>query len=291
MSKILVFKDLSKVNNIKLREIKNLIKSFQILEESYKKEEYKIKIKILYNSEKIKKFLGEKGISFSEPENISVLFYPAFFINEEIQSFNENFFYTDWDKVSIENQTINFILPLEDLEDISKIIKNKDKIEELDIKSLVNKYDIKNYVFALINYQNKKVNIHLKINFNNNKKNKNISYPLIDKNDDDVIKSIIEDFKSKINDFWKEENLVNVLMPLSIQIKFDHSNLKNLNKLRDTLKKIGIINDYNLEEFNINNSTFKIYYYGDPKKLKNELLKFGYQLRNTQGSWQLYSDE
>ena len=38
MSKILVFKDLSKVNNIKLREIKNLIKSFQILEESYKKE-------------------------------------------------------------------------------------------------------------------------------------------------------------------------------------------------------------------------------------------------------------
>ena len=48
----------------------------------------------------------------------------------------------------------------------------KNRIEELDVDILVNKYDVKNYVFALMDYQNKKLNIHVKTNFNNNKNRK-----------------------------------------------------------------------------------------------------------------------
>ena len=94
-----------------------------------------------------------------------------------------------------------------------------------------------------------------------------------------------------ITDLWKEENLINVLMPLSVKLKFHHTNLENLNELRKTFKKISIIDNYTLEEFNINNSFFKIYYYGNPKKLKSELSKFGYQLENIEGFWQLYLNE
>ena len=54
---------------------------------------------------------------------------------------------------------------------------------------------------------------------------------------------------------------------------------------------MSIINNYTLEEFNIKNSFFKIYYYGNPKKLKGELLKYGYELINNQGVWQLYLHE
>ena len=73
--------------------------------------------------------------------------------------------------------------------------------------------------------------------------------------------------------------------------KFEHLKIKNLNKLRNTFYKIGMIDKYILEEFNINNSHYKIYYYGNPKKLKAELLKFGYNLINNQGVWQLYLNE
>ena len=73
-------------------------------------------------------------------------------------------------KLLIKNEIINFILPLEDLEDISEIIKMKNKIEELNINNLVNtNMTLKNYVFALMEYQDEKLNIHLKINFNNSK--------------------------------------------------------------------------------------------------------------------------
>ena len=80
-------------------------------------------------------------------------------------------------------------------------------------------------------------------------------------------------------------------MPLSIRIKFLHKNLNELDELKNIFNKISIINNFSLEEFNINNSFFKIYYYGNPKKLQSELLKFGYQLRNEQGFWQLYLNE
>ena len=80
-------------------------------------------------------------------------------------------------------------------------------------------------------------------------------------------------------------------MPLSINLKFQHKNLKNLDKLKNIFYKISIIDNFTLEEFNINNSFFKIYYYGNPKKLRSELSKFGYQLKNDQGFWQIYLNE
>ena len=290
-TKILLSRDLNKINNIKLEQIKKLISSFQILEESYSKDVYKINIKILYNEVKVKKFLRQKNISFSQAESISAVFYPVLFVNGEIQNFNEIFFYKQWTKVVIENEIINFILPLEDLEDISKIIEMKNRIEELNIDTFIYQYNVENYVFALMDYQNKKLNIHLKINFNNNKISKNISYNVKNINDEQELSFILKDLKLMITDLWKEENLINLLMPLSIKLKFQHTNIKNLDELRNTFQKIGLINNYTLEEFNINNSFFKIYYYGNPKKLKSELSKFGYQLENVQGSWQLYLNE
>ena len=291
MTKILLTRDLKKMNDIELDQIKKLVSSFQILEESYSKNIYKINIKILYNDIKVKKLLGQKNILFSQPENISAVFYPVLFIDGDIQNFNENVFYQKWTEVTIKNELINFILPLEDLEDISRIIEMKNSMEDLNIDLLINKYDVKNYVFALMDYQNKKLNIHLKTNFNNNKISKNISHEIKNINDEEKLNYILKDLKLTITDLWKEENLINVLMPLSVKLKFHQTNLKNLNELRKTFQKIDIIDNYTLEEFNINNSFFKIYYYGDPRKLKSELSKFGYQLENIEGLWQLYLNE
>ena len=108
MNKILLTRDLKKINDIELKEIKNLITSFQILEESYREDIYRVTIKIFYNENKIKNFLSKRNISFSVPENISAVFFPVLYINNEIQNFSENFFYTQWLKVKINNELINY---------------------------------------------------------------------------------------------------------------------------------------------------------------------------------------
>ena len=290
-SKILLAKDLNKISNIKLKKIKNLINSFQVLEERYQNDKYRAVFKIFYNDIKVKKLLGQENISFSQPKNISAVFFPILVLNDEIQDFNENFFYTQWITVKIKNELINFILPLEDLDDISRIQEMKNKIEELNVDDLVNKYNIKNYVFTLIDHQNERLNVYLKTNFNNNKVSKNLFYELDNIENQSKLNFILKDLKIQITDIWKEANVINLSIPLSIKVKFQHLNLKKLDKLESTFYKISVIENYSLEELNINNSFFKIYYYGNPKKLQTELLRFGYRLINDKGYWEIYIND
>ena len=100
-------------------------------------------------------------------------------------------------------------------------------IEDLNVESLVDKYDIKNYVFVLMNYQNNKLDSHVKTNFENNKTSKNISYELEDLKDETKLNYISKDLKIKITDLWKKENVINLSIPLSIRVKFKYKNLQD----------------------------------------------------------------
>ena len=193
MPKILLSKDLKKANDIKMNKIKYLINNFQIVEEKYSNNEYNAVFKVSFNEFKVKKFLGDKNISFTESKKISAIFFPILFINDEIEDFYNNFFYKHWDETKIENELINFILPIEDLDDIFIIKKMKNKIEKLNLEEIVNKYDTKNYVFALIDYNNKKLKIYLKTNLNSNESSKNISYKIDTLENEDRLNFILRD--------------------------------------------------------------------------------------------------
>tara|TARA_Y100001970_G_scaffold216954_1_gene265660 strand:+ start:2237 stop:3292 length:1056 start_codon:yes stop_codon:yes gene_type:complete len=288
MSKILVSSDLLKMENVDLKKVKNLTNNFNILEESYSKGKYQGIFTVTYNERKVKKFLSDKNFSFSQPNKISAIFFPAFFVNDEVKSFNDNFFYQNWLKIEIKNELIDFILPIEDLEDLAKVQKLKDSIEDFDIREIVGKYNNNNYVFIFMYFKNQKIKAHIKTNFENNSVNKNFSYPIDNINDENKLNYILKDLKIKITDIWKESNYMNLLMPLSVRIKYMQKNVNDLDKLKKVLYQINLIDDYVLEEMNVNYSFFKIYYYGNPKKLKTELSKFGYNLEDKQGHWEIY---
>ena len=290
-SKILLNKDLYKIDNINLNTIKKLISRFQILEESYKKKKYKVIFKVYYDDNEVKKLLKSKNISFSQPENINVIFFPILFINSEVQSLDENFFYKKWSDVKVFNESIKFILPIDDLEDFNKIKKMEKNIEELNVNDFTEKYNVSNYAFSIMNYEQKNLSIHIKTNFNNNKNIKNISFKNININDEKSLEPILKEIKKTLIETWKEANIINLLMPLSIKLKFLQGDISDFDKLKNTFSKISIIDNFILEEFNINYSFFKIYYYGNPKKIKNELKKFGYNLINEQGYWELNFNE
>ena len=67
--------------------------------------------------------------------------------------------------------------------------------------------------------------------------------------------------------------------------------MKKLYRIVLLLIVLIFLSTYNPNKFDLtkekNNSFFKIYYYGNPKKLSSELLKFGYKLKNNQGHWTL----
>ena len=70
-----------------------------------------------------------------------------------------------------------------------------------------------------------------------------------------------------------------------INFKFVHQNIKELNNLEQALEKINIITEYSILEHDKENTTFKIAYLGNPKRLSQELLDLDYELVDMQGSW------
>ena len=58
MNRILLTRDLNKVQKVKLKKIKGLITSFQISEEKYRKGEYEANLKIFYNHSKFRNLIS-----------------------------------------------------------------------------------------------------------------------------------------------------------------------------------------------------------------------------------------
>jgi len=287
LKNILLLEDYNKLKKFKLKEIKNLVYSFKILDERFKNNKYFATFEVIYNDIKIKELLSNKNISFFEPKNTTVVFFPILFVQNEIKIFNENFFYSNWLKNYPENSTIKYLLPLENLDDMFSIYKTQDEIENINFKKLAVEYNAKNYAFAIISYEVDKLKVYLKADLDKKKYNENLSYKLKDLSDESRLDFIIDDLKLKILDMWKRANLIHIPLPLNIFIKFQYTTLRDLHNLEKVLNKINVINTYSLKKFDINTSLYKINYYGDPKKLSDEFYSFDYHLRDNKGYWEL----
>ena len=58
---------------------------------------------------------------------------------------------------------INYILPLEDIDELERYISRTQDIESLDILNISRKYDLENYIFSLFYKNTNKMNIFSKI--------------------------------------------------------------------------------------------------------------------------------
>jgi len=290
LSNILLLEDMNKLENTNLNEIKVLIYSFKILDEYFKNNKYSATFEILYNDNKIKKLLSEKNISYYDPRNTTIVFFPILFKNDEIKIFDDNYFYKNWLNDS-NDQNIKFLLPIEDLDDILLINQTKDEIENVNFKKLAIRYNIEDYAVAIMSYTPGQLKVYLKTNLDSKKYNKNISYDLQNLDDELKLNFIIGDLKLKILDMWKRANLINIPLPLNILIKFQYNNLSDLSNLENTLNKINMINKHSLEKFDYKNSSYRINYSGDPNKLTDEFLRFNYLLRYNQAHWELIKND
>ena len=287
LSNILLREDIDKLKKLKLKQIKNLIYSFKILDEKFKDGKYSARYVVTYDDFKIKKLLNEKNISFYDPKNTTLIFFPIIFINDEVKIFGENFFYNNWLTKNSKDLTIQYILPLEDLDQIFSINKIKNEIENLDFKKLAMEYNTENYAVAIMTYESAKLKIYLKTNLDSKQYNENLSYELKNWNGKSRLNFIMDNLKLTILDMWKRANLINIPLPLNILVKFKFDNLKDLHNLEKILNEIHVINTYSLEQFDFKTSFFKINYYGDPKNLSDEFSRFSYLLKDNQGSWEL----
>ena len=77
----------------------------------------------------MKQFFYERNVPYSEISNLEILVYPIMISQNELQVFSQNKFFEEWN-LNKDFENINFILPVENIEDIdlslSRMISNND---------------------------------------------------------------------------------------------------------------------------------------------------------------------
>ena len=247
-NKILLAKDLETISKINLNDIKKLVATYQIVENKSLKKKSKITYNLSYDIDKVRYFFHKKGIKYADLSNTDLIIFPVLVENENFYLFSENYFYNNWNSQLTKKKTteelINYILPLENLEDIQMINTNKENLEAINIEKILSNYDVPNYVFLIIKYSKDKTEILLKGLLSNNKIIKNIKYTNMHKDKETHLGEIMNKLKFEINELWKMQNLIDVRTPSFLNIVLDIKKQSDLLTLQSKLNKIELIENY-----------------------------------------------
>ena len=285
LSQILNSTDIKKLKNVNMREIKTLVENFKIKNEIFRESKYYANFDVYFNKKKIKFFLEKKNLFYSNPKQISVLFLPIIIKQENFYLFNDNIFYKYWLTNKDQSGLINYIMPLEDIDETLKLISSQENLENLDIIEIAKKYNTENYILSLIYLEKKKLNFFSKIKFEEYKKNSNLIFYDVDIKDKDSIATIIKKAKVHLNDIWKDFNKINTSIKLSINLVLNSNDADKIYEFENTLAKIDDINFFSIQKFDLNKTVYEIIYNTDPNKLIKQFSIYGFEIAIEEGRW------
>ena len=285
----MINKDLLSVEKTSLKEIKKLVSTYQIIENDEFYEDEEVKVNLSFDREKINRFFYVKGISYADISDTDVVIFPVLIKNNDFFLFSENYFYNNWSSQYFdeENEFINYVLPIENLEDLQLINSNKDDLESLPIKKILSNYDLKDYIFLILTIKNNKIDIFLKGSISGNKVIKNFSISNGDKGEDIRYNNAIKEVKREIDEIWKLQNLIDIRTPSFLNTVLEIKKDNDLLNLRKALNKIDLIESYNVMELNTNYAKIKIKYLGKINKIKSKLDNQGIRVIISNNEWKL----
>ena len=281
--------DKNKIKKIPIKVLKGMIDSFTISNEKFINNEYFAKLETTFNKKKILNFLERKNIFPSMPIRNKVLLVPILvdIEKENIYLFNNNVFYEKWNDEKKNYQLLDYLLPSEDIEDLNKIQGMSSSIENYDFLTLINKYDLNDYIISIIYKDKKNVKILSKIYLNNSLKINNQKYDEINLENEKDFQIVLENLKNIYEDYWKKNNEINTSIKLPLTLSIDSSDHKRITQLEETFKSIDFISNFYILKFDSNTIQYKIIYNGSPKTFLNDMSKNNFNLSMKDNVWKI----
>ena len=286
MSRILLKEDSEKLLYLDFSTIKQLVSYYRISNfTDKKKEEELVKFSVTFDKKKIHDLFYKRGILYSDILDKELYVLPILIINQEIFVFNNNLFYEQWNKF-YENKLIEFILPLENIEIIEKINNNKNNLIDLNLDDLFKEYSNKNLSLVLIDnskIDDKKIYIKTSIQGKNISKSLNLKRKI--NKESNINEQIIIEIKKELIDLVKSKNLIDIRTPSFLNVKLDINKKSNIVELNTRIKKIDLIENIFVQQFNKDYMNLRIRYLGKLEKVINQLKKENISLQLINDQW------
>jgi len=262
IDKILLEQDVKKLSNINIPEIKELVIYHQVAKKIENNNKEKLIFKVSFDKNKIHNLFSKKGISYSEINNKEIFLLPILKQGDKIYIYNQNFFYDNWKELH-PSDLVEFILPIEKIEIIQLINSNYSNLMNIDLEEIFEEYSLKNIALILIeDMSSNEEKIYLKARI----AGKNIVKKITIKRENELekifYKRIVFNVKKQLINIIKSQNLIDVSTPSFLNAKFDINKKNNLLTLNQRLRKIDLIEEIFVQEFNNSSVFIKIKYLG-----------------------------
>ena len=258
--------DQKKIKDIKLNEIKSMIETFSIKEEKFINETYFVNLGVLFNKKKIFNFLENRNIFPSIPNRKKFLFIPIIIDEDkkDLLIFSDNLIFSEWNNYNQSYDLLEYILPTEDLEDLSILKEKYEIIEEYDFKDITNKYFLNDSIILLVFKNKNEIRTLSRITINDEVSLKNQSFFNKDLNKLNETIQIINNLKTNYEDYWKKSNRINTSIKLSLNVQIDTKDDFKVSEFEKKLNQIDLIYDFFITKFNNDNVFYEIIFNGTP---------------------------
>ena len=160
----------------------------------------------------------------------------------------------------------------------------------MDLTNLFKEYSDKSLALVLIEEKarrNKKIYIKAKIQGKNISRNLNIEKKnsISDNHNEEVVIKL----KKELINLVKSKNLIDIRTPAFLSAKLDLSKSSNLVELNSRIKKIDLIENIYVQEFNKDYMNLRIKYLGKLEKIINRLKKENIDLKLINDQWVIKS--
>jgi len=287
--KILESKDRNILSRVSINEIKGLVDNFTITNEQFVNDKYQSKFNVEFDKKKIINYLNSKGAITSSINNLETLMLPIFVDRDlsQIQYYNQNKFYLNWNINNEKYYQIKYILPAEDLEDLSLINQRRNNLEDYDFKEIIDKYNLKNSIILIIFKSKNNLKAFSKINFGENKMLNNKSYDLKDSSDLSELLYLINSIKDDYEDKWKSLNKINSSIILPVRLSVDSNNFELSNKFEEFVINLDLASEFSIEKFDNNEIIYKIIFNSSPDKFLNIMLNSNFNIDTSNEIWKI----
>ena len=284
IKKILLKEDINDLKDLEFSLIKKLVTYYQISDASENKDGDLVKFSVTFDKDKIHELFYKRGISYSEILDRELFILPIYVSDNEIFVFNNNYFYKNWSQI-YEVDLIEFILPLENIEVIQTINKNKNNLINIELNDLFREYSKKNLAVVIIEDYKTIKKIFIKTRIQGKSISKSLNLKIKDLGKEKINKEIIIFSKEEIINLVKSENLIDIRTPSFLNIKLNLNKKTNLVEFNSRIKKIDSIENIFVKEFNKDYMRLRIKYLGKLEKIINQLNNENINLQQDKDEW------
>ncbi len=291
INKVLLKKDIEKLNDLTILQIRDLISYYQIKDKSNNAEDVLNNNKVIFNvtfdKDKIHDLFFKRNIQYSNLFQQELYLLPIFQKDKQLYIYSQNYFYNKWNEIH-KSDYVEFILPLENIEIIEILNLSRNNIIDLDIREIFKEYGNSNLAIIYIEENNSKINkVFLKTNIMGKNINKSLQINNSNLDKIELYENVILKTKNEIINLIKSQNLVDIRTPSFMNVKFLSSKKNNLVELKSRLNKIELIENVFVQEISSSYVDIKIKYIGKINKLIEQLKLQNLSLKLDREEWSL----